>query len=120
VAEIKERAIRQALRASRGSSAISLIHYAKSHITLAKSCESAGDLKLAFNALTMAASLLQVLVDTADFKAESVPGKRGVLWKEYTEFQQVNCSPLSPSPACVFIIALFSVRAGTFCSGHLI
>jgi len=94
VAEIKERAIQQAQRASRGSSAISLIRSAKSHITLAKSCESAGDLKFAFSAFTRAASLIQAFVDTEDFKAERFPGKRGVLWKEYTEFQQREGSDL--------------------------
>jgi ubiquitin carboxyl-terminal hydrolase 8 len=105
VAEIKERAIQQAQRASRGSSAISLIRSAKSHITLAKSCESAGDLKFAFSAFTRAASLIQAFVDTEDFKAERFPGKRGVLWKEYTEFQQVSSSPLSPSLAYVFFLS---------------
>ncbi|KAH9059441.1 hypothetical protein EDB83DRAFT_2552313 [Lactarius deliciosus] len=74
VSEIKERAIQQAQRASRGSSAISLIRSAKGQISLAQSCESAGDLKGALSAFTRA--------------AESVPGKRGVLWKEFTEFQQ--------------------------------
>ncbi|KAI9430182.1 hypothetical protein H4582DRAFT_2113921 [Lactarius indigo] len=76
VSEIKERAIQQAQRASRGSSAISLIRSAKGQISLAQSCESAGDLKGALSAFTKAASLTQVFMDTADFKAESVPGKR--------------------------------------------
>ena len=96
VAEIKERAIQQAQRASRGSSAISLIRSAKGQISLAQSCESAGDFKGALSAFTKAASLTQVFMDTADFKAESGLGKRGVLWKEFTEFQQVSRSPLSP------------------------
>lgn len=94
VAEIKERAIQQAQRASRGASAISLIRSAKGQISLAQSCESAGDLKGALSAFTKAASLTQVFMDTADFKAESVPGKRGVLWKEFTEFQQREGSDL--------------------------
>ncbi|KAI9440817.1 cysteine proteinase [Lactarius indigo] len=94
VSEIKERAIQQAQRASRGSSAISLIRSAKGQISLAQSCESAGDLKGALSAFTKAASLTQVFMDTADFKAESVPGKRGVLWKEFTEFQQREGSDL--------------------------
>ncbi|KAH8995056.1 cysteine proteinase [Lactarius hatsudake] len=106
VSEIKERAIQQAQRASRGSSAISLIRSAKGQISLAQSCESAGDLKGALSAFTKAASLTQVFMDTADFKAESVPGKRGVLWKEFTEFQQIvsggkvcrhSVGPLSPT-----------------------
>ncbi|KAH8977998.1 hypothetical protein EDB86DRAFT_991424 [Lactarius hatsudake] len=94
VSEIKERAIQQVQRASRGSSAISLIRSAKGQISLAQSCESAGDLKGALSAFTKAVSLTQVFMDTADFKAESVPGKRGVLWKEFTEFQQREGSDL--------------------------
>ena len=119
VAEIKERAIQQARRASRGASAISLIRSAKGQISLARACENAGDLKGAFSALTKAETLTQAFMDTADFKAESVPGKRGVLWKEYTEFQQVSCSPLLSS-TCVFLIAPFSVRAVTSCSAQML
>ena len=103
VVEIKERAIQQAQRASRGSSAISLIRSAKGQISLAQSCESTGDLKGALSAFTKAASLTQVFMDTADFKAENVPGKRGVLWKEFTDFQQVSCSPPTPSFTCILI-----------------
>jgi ubiquitin carboxyl-terminal hydrolase 8 len=118
VAEIKERAIQQAQRASRGSSSISLIRSAKGQISLAQSCESAGDFKGALSAFTKAASLTQVFMDTADFKAESVPGKRGVLWKEFSEFQQVSCSPLSPLLLCSHH-PLFSERVATLCSVHM-
>jgi ubiquitin carboxyl-terminal hydrolase 8 len=90
VVEIKERAIQQAQRASRGASAISLIRSAKGQISLAQSCETGGDLKGALSALTKAASLTQVFINTEEFKAENVPGKRGVLWKELTDFQQVR------------------------------
>ncbi|KAI0296552.1 hypothetical protein B0F90DRAFT_1811293 [Multifurca ochricompacta] len=95
VAEIKERAIQQAQRASRGASAISLIRSAKGQISLAQSCEIARDLKGALSAFTKAASLTQVFMDTAEFKAESIPGKRGVLWKEFTDFQQHEGSDLT-------------------------
>ena len=100
VAEIKERAIQQAQRASRGSSAISLIRSAKGQNSLAQACESAGDFGGALSAFTKAATLIQVFTDTANFKAESVLGKQGVLWKEFTEFQQVSRSPLSPHLSC--------------------
>jgi len=119
VAEIKERAIQQVQRASRGASAISLIRTAKGQISLAQSCESAGDLKGAFSAFTKAESLFQAFMDTADFNAEIVPGNRGVLWKEFNEFQLVSCSQPSPSPACIFIIAPFSVGAATLSSAHM-
>jgi hypothetical protein len=63
VVEIKERAIQQAQRASRGASAISLIRSAKGQIWLARACENAGDLKGAPIAFTKAASLSQVFTD---------------------------------------------------------
>jgi ubiquitin carboxyl-terminal hydrolase 8 len=117
VAEIKERAIQQAQRASRGASAVSLIRSAKGQISLAQSCESAGDLKGALSAFTKAASLTQVFMDSAEFKAETLPGKRAVLWKELTDFQQVSDTPLTPS----YIPTIpFSARAVTLCSAHML
>ncbi|KAH9983664.1 hypothetical protein BJV77DRAFT_1062378 [Russula vinacea] len=95
VAEIKEQAKQQAQRGSRGVSALSLIRSAKGQISLAQSRESTGDLKGALSAFTKAASLTQVFMDSAEFKAESVPGKRGVLWKEFSDFQQGEGSDLT-------------------------
>jgi len=89
VAEIKEQAKQQVQRGSRGVSALSLIRSAKGQISLAQSREGASDLKGALSAFTKAASLTQVFMDSAEFKAENVPGKRGLLWKEFSDFQQV-------------------------------
>ncbi len=86
IAEIKEQAKQQAQRGSRGASAISLIRSAKGQISLAQSREGGGDLKGALSAFTKAASLTQVFMDSAEFKAA---GKRGLLWKEFSDFQQV-------------------------------
>jgi len=109
IAEIKEQAKQQVQRGSRGASAHSLIRSAKGQISLALSREGAGDLKGALSAFTKAASLTQVFMDSAEFKAESVPGKRGLLWREFTDFQQVSGTSLTPS---VFLM-LFSVREAT-------
>ena len=95
VAEIKEQAKQQAQRGSRGSSALSLIRSAKGQISLAHAREGAGNLKGALSALTKAASLAQVFMDSTEFKAENVPGKRGVLWREFSDLQQV-WHPLHP------------------------
>jgi ubiquitin carboxyl-terminal hydrolase 8 len=99
VAEIKEQAKQQAQRGSRGVSALSLIRSAKGQISLAQSREGAGDLKGALSHFTKAASLTQVFMDSAEFKAENLPGKRGVLWREFSDFHQVwhPLDPLSPS-----------------------
>jgi ubiquitin carboxyl-terminal hydrolase 8 len=89
VAEVKENAIQKAQRGSRGVSALSLISSAKFQTSLAQAREGAGDLKGALSALTKAAGLIQSFMDSAEFKAENVPGKRGVLWEEISDFQEV-------------------------------
>jgi ubiquitin carboxyl-terminal hydrolase 8 len=89
VAEIKQQAKQQAQRGSRGVSVLSLIRSAKGQISLAQAREGAGDLKGALSAFTKAAVFTQVFMESAEFEAENIPGKRGVLWKEFSEFQQV-------------------------------
>jgi ubiquitin carboxyl-terminal hydrolase 8 len=69
--------------------ALSLICAAKIHNSRAQAREGAGDLKGALNAITTAATLTQIFTDSAEFMAENVPGKRGLLWKEFSDFQQV-------------------------------
>ncbi|THH17441.1 hypothetical protein EW146_g3362 [Bondarzewia mesenterica] len=88
VAELRERAIQQAQKASKGASAMSLIQAARGQIVLAQSCENAGDLKGALIAFTKAASLAKTVMDTSEFTAENTPGKRGVIWREFSDFQQ--------------------------------
>ena len=90
VAEIREKAIQQAQKVSKGASAVSLIKSARGQVSLAHACEDAGDLKGALSAFTKAASLAKTVMDSAEFKAENVPGKKGIIWKEFTDFQQVR------------------------------
>ncbi|KAH9930213.1 uncharacterized protein B0H18DRAFT_1116912 [Fomitopsis serialis] len=87
VAEIKEVAKEQALKV-KGASPLSLLRSARAQITHARESELSGDLKNALSALTKAVSLTAMIMETADFKAEMQPGKRGVLSKELVEFQQ--------------------------------
>lgn len=116
VAEIKNRAIQQVQR-SRGASAISLIRSAKGQFSLAQTREGAGDLKSAFGAFTKAACLIQIFMDSAEFKAESVPGKQGVLWREFTDFRQV-CGTLFMHSS--ISLMLFRMRAVTLRSAHML
>ncbi|KAI0058855.1 cysteine proteinase [Artomyces pyxidatus] len=95
IPEIKEKAILHAQRASKGASPITLIRSAKSQIALAQTCEAANDPHGALSALTKAAALTRMFMDTADFKAENPPGKQGVLWKEFVEFQQHDGNDLA-------------------------
>lgn len=90
VAEIKAKAKGHAQRATRGASALHLIRAARSQLALALTQERDADLKGAYAAYIKAASLIQTFMDSAEFKAESQPGKRGVLWKEYQEYMQVR------------------------------
>ncbi|KAI0924296.1 hypothetical protein AcW2_005215 [Taiwanofungus camphoratus] len=87
VAEIKEVAKEQAQKV-RGASAISLLKTARGQIMLAQAREGEGDLKGALSALTKAASLAQMFMDSSEFKQESQPGKKGVLVKDFLDFQQ--------------------------------
>jgi len=106
VADIKEQAKQQAQRASRSVSALSLIHSAKGQVSLAQSREGAGDLKGALSAFTKAASLTRVFMDSAEFKAENAQGKRGLLWKEFADFQQVSGTLYSyPPPSSSYSLA---------------
>ncbi|KZT07231.1 cysteine proteinase [Laetiporus sulphureus 93-53] len=87
VAEIKEVAKEQAHRV-RGASAISLLGSARTQIQHAQECELHGDLTGALSALTKAASLAQMFMESSEFKLEIQPGRKGVLVKEFMDFQQ--------------------------------
>lgn len=87
VAEIKERAKENA-NTVRGASATNLLKAARTQIQHAHVRENEGDLQSAFSSLTKAASLVQMLMDTAEFRADS--GKKGALFKEFMDFQQVR------------------------------
>lgn len=89
VAEIKEQARGHAQKVTRGASALSLIKGARSQIMLAQNCENSGDLKGAYSAYIKAVSLIQSFMDNAEFKAESQPGKRGPLSREWHDYMQV-------------------------------
>lgn len=92
VAEIKEVAKEQAQKV-KGASPLSLLRSARAQITHAKEFELNGDLRNALAACTKAVQLVAIVYDSPDFKTESQPGRRGVLYKEFVEFQQV-CSHL--------------------------
>ncbi|KAI0318771.1 hypothetical protein OF83DRAFT_1261275 [Amylostereum chailletii] len=85
VAEIKERAIQQVHKHSRGFSALTLIRAAKDQIASAERFGEEGDLKSSLGAYTKAASLMSMCLDSAEFKAERVAG---VLHNEVQDFQQ--------------------------------
>lgn len=117
VAEIKEQAKQQVQRGIRGVTALSLIHSAKGQVSLAQSREGAGDLKGALSAFTKAASLTRVFMDSAEFKAENAPSKRGVLWREFTDFQQVSGTSRPRRRSSIFLMP-FSERAATLRSAR--
>lgn len=89
ITEIKNNA-KETAHLVRGASATSLLTSARSQIRLAQAKENEGDLKGALSALTKSASLVQLLLDTPEFKADSHAGKKGVLFKEFMDFQQVR------------------------------
>jgi ubiquitin carboxyl-terminal hydrolase 8 len=90
VPEIKEKAKEPAHKFARGASAMSLIKTARTQSLTAQECEMSGDLKGALSAFIKAGTLAQMVMDTTEFKAESGPGKKGVLYKEFQDFTQVG------------------------------
>jgi ubiquitin carboxyl-terminal hydrolase 8 len=92
VFEIKEKAKESAHKQARGASPMSLIKTARTQSLAAKDCELSGDLRGALSAFIKAGTLAQMFMDTAEFKAESGHGKKGVLFKEFQDFTQVGCA----------------------------
>ncbi|KAI8996409.1 cysteine proteinase [Trametes punicea] len=95
VAEIKESA-KGVVHQVRGASAASLLKSARSQIQLAQAQEHEGDLKGALTSLTKAASLVQLFMETPEFRADSHAGKKGMLFKEFLDFQSTDGRDLFP------------------------
>ena len=112
IVEIKERAIQQVQRAGRGSSALSLIRSAKG-IPLrsdTKVPETSSPQRIHQGYKSHPG-----VHGHCRFQGRKRSQKRGVLWKEFSEFQQVSRSPLSPHLLCSHH-PLFSERVATLCS----
>ena len=94
VAGIKERAKEKAssVTKTKGISATSLMRLAQDLVFDAQKAEDSGDLKKSLGLLVQATTLLSALYDTADYKAESKPGKKGAIYKEVTDWMQVSFS----------------------------
>ncbi|KAH9893374.1 cysteine proteinase [Cubamyces lactineus] len=89
VAEIKENA-KATVSQLRGASGTTILKSARSQMQLAQAQENQGDLKGALASFTKAASLIQLLMGSQEFRAESHAGKKGVLFKEFIDFQQTD------------------------------
>lgn len=89
IAEIKASAKERAQQV-RGASPTSLLASARTQMRLAAVKENEGDLKAALSALTKSASLVHMIMDSPEFRAESQAGKKGVLFKDFLDFQQVR------------------------------
>lgn len=87
VAEIKATA-KETAHQVRGASATSLLSSARSQIRLAQVKENEGDLKAALSALTKSASLVQMTIESSEFKADAE--HKGALFKAFMDFQQVR------------------------------
>ncbi|CDO68378.1 hypothetical protein BN946_scf184815.g25 [Trametes cinnabarina] len=87
VAEIKESA-KGIVHQVRGASAPSLLKSARSQIQLARAQENEGDIKAALTSLTKAASLVQLFMETPEFRADT--GRKGAIYKEFMDFQQTD------------------------------
>ena len=88
VAEIKESATRNVKVHARGASVLSLLKTARNQAIQGYASEREGDLKGALKALWTAAQLTSTLLGSAEGRAELE--KKGELWKEFVDFQQVR------------------------------
>ena len=90
VADIKD-TVRRTVQSFRGASAISLLRTASDKAAEGASLERQGDTRGAYRALLSAAQVAQAVLEHAEFKQESsAGGKRGVVWNEWSDFQQVR------------------------------
>ncbi|KAF9648660.1 cysteine proteinase [Thelephora ganbajun] len=96
VADIKERAKERAFSVTKtkGISSTSLMRVAQESAFEAQKAEDSGDLKKSLGLWVQASSLLSALFDTADYKAEAQPGKRGALYKGVTEWMQSHAQDI--------------------------
>ena len=92
ISNIKEKAKEDARRHAKGISAISLLKAARNQSQVAQANEDQGDLKGALSALLKAGSLAAMVMNSSEFAGESRPGKHGLLYKEFVNFQKV-CGP---------------------------
>lgn len=90
VAEVKEKAKEDVRKAAKGVSAITLIKTARTQSQQARIHENQGDLKAALGALLRAGSLTHMFMNSAEFVAENKPGRHGLLYKEFMDFQKVH------------------------------
>lgn len=90
VAEVKEKAKEDVRKAAKGVSAITLIKTARTQSQQARIYENQGDLKAALGALLRAGSLSHMFMNSPEFMTENKPGRHGVLYKEFIDFQKVD------------------------------
>lgn len=90
ITEIKEKAKEDARKAARGASAISILKIARSQSLAGQEYELSGNLQGALNAYIISMTLAQMVMETVEYKMETQPGKKGVLFKEVLDFSQVG------------------------------
>lgn len=90
VAELKEKVKEDVRKAAKGVSPISLIKTARTQSQQARIHENQGDLKAALGPLYRAGILTHMFMNSAEFMAENKPGRHGLLYKEFVDFQKVD------------------------------
>lgn len=88
IAQIKENARDVANKASRNTSALSLIRSAKQQCIIAIKAKKAQDPREALSAYMKAGVLTRLFMNSEEFKREAKA--KGVLYKEFVDFSQVS------------------------------
>lgn len=87
VAEIKEK-VKHAVQRVRGATPTSLLKFARDYTVSGFEREANGDIPGSLNDLLTAAELCKLVMVSEEFKKE-IRGKKGLVYKDFTDFQQV-------------------------------
>jgi len=77
-------------REAKGASSLTLLKSARSQNKTAHDLESRGEIQEALSCYSKVAALAKMVMDSAEFAAESRSGKGGVLRQQLTEFLEVR------------------------------
>lgn len=89
ISEIEEKAREDVRKHTTGVSPISLLKSARTQLQLAQANEKEGNLKSALSALCKAGGLAALVMKSSEYVTENQPGRHGLLYKEFVNFQKV-------------------------------
>lgn len=90
VSNIRTNARDMVQKEAKGASSLSLLRSARTQLLGARDLEDKGDIQAALSQYTKVATLAKMVMDSAEFAAESRSGRGGVLRQQLTDFLEVS------------------------------